>query len=285
MRSFLVTMILGFASVVFAESPPPSKAVESTCRLTLYSDVAILGTVAALEKETPEIEAAPGLKKAHQVARIKIDTGFTGIAGLTHLRIGYVTTDAKERPRNAPATLPGIPALEVGQQRLFFLRKLPGNNQILLLNGAPLVDVATPSGKQQLEQARKTSTVMADSMKALTSPVAEDRCYAALVMLAKYRGVSNSKIDFLRPEVAVPAEESRLILRGLLDGDWSKSEANAPTVFMAPAMLGLSAKDGWVPPQLKIGENSGPTLQRAFADWRAGPGKNYVVKRYQLRGN
>ena len=120
-------------------------------------------------------------------------------------------------------------------------------------------------------------------MKALKSDKAETRTEAALVMVTKYR----TPPQFVRDTepVTIGAEESKLILKGLADGEWKGGRfGGPPNAFMAFSQLGLTEKDGWIPPAIVNVPGQPPpdfaAIQKdAFTKWLAGAGKDYQIKK------
>src|SRR5262249_31219369 len=95
-------------------------------------------------------------------------------------------------------------------------------------------------------------------------------------------------LTFDAREVAIPAEESKLILQALSEGDWSMNAPRAnfsePLPLLAFYQLRLTNKDGWVEPVVVNRPGAPPVdygavTRDAFAKWRDGPGKDYVVKK------
>ena len=86
-------------------------------------------------------------------------------------------------------------------------------------------------------------------------------------------------------QVAIPADESKLILKALAEGNWQVARfGGATNPFMAFNQLGLTEKDGWVQPIIvNVPGQPGPdyavVMKDAFGKWLAGPGKDYVVKK------
>ena len=77
----------------------------------------------------------------------------------------------------------------------------------------------------------------------------------------------------------IPADESRQLLKALAEVDWSKP-ANRDMIapFQGFVFLGLTEKDGWVPPKVQPGENYTKVTQAAYVKWLDGPGKDYQIK-------
>ena len=151
---------------------------------------------------------------------------------------------------------------------------------------SPPVDVKDEQGKKEVENVKKITAVLADPMKGLKSDKADVRAETAAIVLSKYRSypATGGQVD----QVDINADESKLILKSLLDGDWSNRGGfrfdGPPTPLMAFQSLNLTEKEGWVQPVIVNTPGSPPVdygaVQKdAFAKWLDGAGKKYVVKK------
>lgn len=103
-------------------------------------------------------------------------------------------------------------------------------------------------------------------------------------MIGKYR----SGVPFGGPteQVSIGAEESKLILKALLDGEWKLDRFDTlANPFGASYQLGLTNKDGWAEPVVAPSPPGAPpdvaaVRKAAFAKWLAGPGKDYQIKKF-----
>jgi hypothetical protein len=83
----------------------------------------------------------------------------------------------------------------------------------------------------------------------------------------------------------VPAEESKICLKALAEGDW-KLDPNDATSFNGYRVfnqIGLTDKDGWKYPLVKPGEDFIDKTKEAFVAWLAGPGKNYQLSKFVIK--
>jgi hypothetical protein len=91
-------------------------------------------------------------------------------------------------------------------------------------------------------------------------------------------------------QTPIPADESKLILKGLTEADWAKFDRTAPNGMQAFYSLGVTEKDGWTPPKavpVKPGEpapNYNILAKAAFVKWLEGPGKDYRIKKLVPKG-
>ncbi|MFO0797509.1 MAG: hypothetical protein U0804_08520 [Gemmataceae bacterium] len=265
------------AKLVVAFSPPAQRAVAA--------QVVVVGTVTSIDKEPVEVSPGRGAqgKVTYKLAVVKVDEALSGAAGLTHLKVGFVSV-------GAPAPQPGRPILprrggvelKEGDQYVFFLNRHHDGNFYVMPFSSPPLDPKSEGATTELAEVKKSLAVLADPTKALTAAKAEDRAFAATMLVAKYRAYPEGGGE--PKEEPVAADESRLILKGLAEGDWKLGNRfNAPSPFTAFNQLGLTPQDGWVQPQVRPQPGQpvdfAAVTKEAFVKWLAGPGKDYRVKR------
>ena len=281
-------------ALMIAFKPPVQRAITA--------DVVVVGKVTAIEKESVDAAPFPGApnKVSYKVAVVKIETGIAGANGITHVKIGFIPP-AKPDP-NAPRPGPGgirppirrgpqAPELKVGEEMLFFLSKHPNGEFFVMPGMSPPVAVKDENGKKELEAVKKIAAVIADPMKGLKSDKADVRTETAAVMVMKYRAYPDQggEVD----QVPINAEESKLILKALAEANWGNpvggvrpvpGNNNMPNAIQAFYQLGLNEKDGWKPPMFQQPKPGQPPVdfnavqKKAFAEWLAGAGKDYVIK-------
>ena len=175
------------------------------------------------------------------------------------------------------------PELKEGQEFVFFLAKHPDANFYVMPNMSPPLDLKAEETKKDLESLKKVLAVVGDPMKALKAEKADDRALAAAVLASKYRSYPDvgGEVD----QTPIAADESKLILKGLAEADWTKFDRMAPNGMQAFYSLGLSDKDGWVAPKAAPQQPGQPAInyntltKEAFAKWLDGPGKDYTIKK------
>ncbi len=281
--------ITSAAKVAHAGAPAPPPPLTERF---LAADAVVLGKVTAIEKDTVEValDKDGKQKQTFHLAVVKIETNFAGADKLTHLKIGYVkpVVDPKLPPHFAGRGLPyGIPPAPGNTDAVFFLQKHEkgGFHVISPLYG--LISSDTPHGKTEITKIKLLGEAMTDPMKTLKSDKAEVRATAATVLITKYSiqrfsapGTVDAKIE------PIDAEESKLILKGLAEGDWALRPHGLTEAFRAFQLLNLNEKDGWKAPaipQPKPGQppaDFGLLTQEAFVKWLDGAGKDYVIKKY-----
>ena len=269
-----------------AAGPPPS-----TIEKFLRSEVVVVGKVVRIEKDTVEA-TAPYIgakeKKTYRVAVVKIDSSIVGAKNAKEIRIGFVPWP-KRGPNDRPLrTDILIPELKEGQESIFFVSKHPTAGFHVMMRRDSPMEISTEQGKAELAILKRAAERLADPMKGLKSDRAEVRAETAALLLIKYR----TSRGFVAQTEAVPidAEESRLILKGLAEGEWAYRgdrpyRTYAPLAHLAFWQLRLTEKDGWVPPVIVPPQPGTPPpdeglfWQDAFAKWIKGPGKDYRIKK------
>jgi len=161
------------------------------------------------------------------------------------------------------------PALNVGQDGLFYLQKhhegkfyiLPGYNTFVSAqNNKPGVD-------NEVAQIRTVTKVLDNAVGALKANNANDRFEAAAMLIKMYR-TGGGKAE------QIPAEESQLILKALLEANWPvvgqpiNYQMNPANLFN---MLGINAQHGF----------NGPVNQGIFAPAYVQAAKGWLEKNWQ----
>jgi len=278
-RNLLLTTA---AALVFAVPVEAKRVlrVYTTLEKTARAEVIVTGKVSAIEKETVDAVRYPGdtQKVIHKVAVIKIDKGLVGTGGVTHVKVAFVPPPPADP--NAPPVRRGPLSpvdLKEGQEGLFFLTRHPGADFYTITPLMTPLDPKADDYKANVEQVVKAATALADPAKALKAAKAEDRYFAAIALVARYRAYPEFGGETSTEKV--PAEESKLILQALTEGDWKKAEPDGVNGAQAFYQLGLNDKDGWKPPQPRPNVDYADDIKAAFAKWLDGPGKDYRIGR------
>lgn len=299
MRRFLFAATCAVADLFAAHSTAGALmiAFRPAPQRALTAEVVVVGKVTAVEKETVDAEPFPGAtdKVAFKVAVVKIESPLAGANALTHIRIGFVPPPKAEPlpPLNPNLPLRPVrpirpnfaPDLKEGSEMLFFLTKHPKADFYIMPGMSPPVDVKSDAGKKELDEVKKVTELLADPMKGLKSEKAEVRAETAAALVMKYRAYPEFGGDV--DQVAIGADESKLILRAIAGADWKAVRPgpggmNALAAFYS---LGLNEQDGWKPPALPKVQPGQPrpdfnAIQKAaFVKWLDGPGKDYVIKK------
>ena len=273
---------VAFVGPVHAGAPaPPPSPIEKFAG----SQTVVTGKVTAIEKDTVAASspyAGAKDKLAYKVAVVKIDSKLAGAENLTHIKVGFVPPDPNAPPLRGSGGVirprEPVPELKDGQQVLLYLSKHPtADFHVMQFRNLP-ADLGTEPGKKELEVAKKFAEVTADPMKGLKSDKAAVRAETATLLVMKY-GLYPI-LDGEAELVSIGAEESRLILKGLADGDWNDRTGGPTHPLYAFHRLNLTDKDGWKQPNLKPGADFNSQLREAFVKWLDGPGKDYQIKKY-----
>ena len=270
-----------------AGSPGPPRA---TVTKFAYSDVVVRAKVAADAVTAPSPYDAK-TKVSYLVATVTIETAFAGAEKLKEIKVGF-EPPAKADPKDgAPWRVPKRPQLKEGQEFLLFLSKHPSADFYVFTWSNEPIELKGEQGKVDLETAKRFAAVLADPMKGLKSDKAETRAEAATFLVIKYR----ASAEFVREvdEVAIPVEENKLIFTALLEVDWSTRPPPGgvwpnnpvPHPLAAFQCLYLTEKQGWIEPVIVAAPAGQPqpdyglVMKDAFTKWRAGAGKDYVIKK------
>lgn len=277
------------AAVVVAFAAPARAGIAGPPRTTAEklarADAVVRGKVTAVAADPTT--ARPNDEKTkvtYLVATVTVETVFVGAVGPKEIRVGFeppVKIDPKSPPRRPPE--PRL-ELKVGQDLLLFLGKHPTADMYVIPPLSQPDDATTAFGKAELELVKTFTAALADPLKGLKSDKAAVRVTTATLLLTKYGTVG----DFApaAERVAIPAEESDLILAALLEGDWSaaaprRGTAEPPSSLTAFWYLQLGEKDGWRAPGASTTVTDyGLVTKDAFVKWRAGPGKDYRIKKF-----
>jgi hypothetical protein len=205
-----------------------------------FADAVVIGKVTAIEDRpvTTLPHFGGDRKVTYQVAVVKVEEAVLGVKGLTHVKVGIMTTPVGPPPRAA------LPALKVDQEACLFLVRHPTEAFYV----APLAENILPKTgnagfEKQAEQVKRAAKLLADPKAGLKAKDAEERALTAALLIYRYTTPRPGGSLKLEP---IDAEESKLILRGLLDGDWAKPWSyNELLPVMAFGRLGLTPEDGW----------------------------------------
>jgi hypothetical protein len=296
MRRFCFSLAVAAAAVTLLAVPAPALmiAMKPAAQRALTAEMVVVGKVTSIEKDV--IEAAPFVnapnKVAYKIAVVKIESTLAGKNNDTHIKVGFIPPLPPAAPnpdappggiRIAPRRPNLAPELKEGQEFVFFLSKHPSANFYIMPAMSPPLDVKAEETKKELESIKKTLAVIADPMNALKSEKAEERIFAAATMLGKHRSYPDQggEID----QVAISADESKLILKALAESDWTKIDRGSPNGMQSFYQLQLTDKDGWVAPKPvrpqpgQPAVNFNEVVKEAFVKWLDGPGKDYVIKK------
>jgi hypothetical protein len=275
-------------ALMIAPSPPGQRAASA--------EVVVAGKVTSVAKdlvEAPSPFAGATDKQKFQVVTVKIQSGLIGAGKMTEIKVGYIPPPKPDPNVKVPpggGIRPPIrrgPVIELkeGQELLLFLAKHPKADFYVIPGMNLPIDITNEQGKKELEVVKKVATTLADPMKGLKSDKADVRAETAAIMVTKYRAYP--AMGGQTEQVDINADESKLILKALAEGDWTNRGFRfdgPPNPFMAFQSLGLTEKDGWVQPVIVNTPGAPPVdyaavMKDAYGKWLDGAGKKYVVKK------
>jgi hypothetical protein len=273
------------AALVLAPSVEAKRAIRifSPVEKLVRSDVVAVGKVTAIEKDdvlAPQFPGAPD-KVAYKVAVVKIESGLVGTNAITHVKIGFVPPAGDP---NAPQPGGGRPGrggyapvnLTKDMEALFYLKKHHSADFYTVEPIMAPIETKDEGYKAQMELVKKGAAVIADPLKALKAEKADDRTFAAALLVTKYRSYPDNAPEV--ENVKIGADESKLILKAISEGDWKKDQdGTAPHPYQAFSMLGLNETSGFKFPMVKPGEDFIEKAKEAYTAWLAGAGKDYQI--------
>ena len=283
------------AALVLATPVEAKRAIRvfSPMEKLVHADAVVVGTVTAVEKELVNAKSVPDApdKITYQIAVIKVENGLVGVPNVTHVKVGFIPPPPD---RAEPPAVPfGRPApirggfgpvyLTKGQQGLFYLTKHHSGEFYIINPISAPIDSKADGYKNELALAKKVAAALADPTKALKAEKADDRLFAANVLINKYRAYPANGGAVVTEKV--PANESALILKVMAAASWKPDPKNpeSPNAYLAFSQLGLTPQDGWKYPMVKPGEDYVEKTREAYVAWLAGPGKDYQIKKFATK--
>jgi hypothetical protein len=264
----LLAIVSPCGAVIVATPTGPVKAA--------HSDRIVIGKVAKMLKEPVEAVSAVGAKVniPFTIYEIEVSEAIKGDAKEKILRIG--------QPASKAGAVPAV-KVTVGQEGLFFLQKHPaGDFHTLPMAGAFVSNKNKGAFTLELDEVRKTLTVLAAPLVALKAAEPARRLEATYLLLTVYHTVP-PKTDYkLDP---IPAAESKLLLKTLIDSDWDYNKYKGANFKQNPAklfeLLGVGAKDGFQKPIQGI---LSPEYASAAKKWLAKNWETYSLNKVVITG-
>ena len=139
--------------------------------------------------------------------------------------------------------------LQIGQDGMFTLNMHPQEKFYQMPAYNAFVNRQNNANfDNDVKTAKQVGKVMANPAASLKSEDKQDRYLAAAVLIARYRTPANPTGRPMKQE-PIDAAESKLILKGLSDGNWNDNRYNAsiPNPFELFNQLGVNQKDGSTP--------------------------------------
>ena len=301
MRRFLLTALAISGGVLAAEQPALGLRVAiqnfSTSQKLAQSDVVVAGKVTSVEKETVELPQFAGDKNkvAFTVAVIKVETALAGAKNVTHVKVAFLAQPGGDQPA-IDLPIKGRPIrpggggfgpvqLTDGQEGIFFLQKHPGSDSYYSIQqGMTPIAAKAENYKEEVVKVKAITEALADPLKALKAAKLDARLTATAAIVGKYRQPSRTGQSI---EVAIPAEETKLIMKTLLEADWTVADRPAPgfdyqsSPSSIVGMLGLYPGAQGIPAfQVKPGESYNAKYKEVVAAWYEKSGEKFEIKKF-----
>jgi hypothetical protein len=268
------------AKVAIRISPLPERVALASCIVT--------GKVTEIEEKKISAHQFPGVKEKveYTIAVVEIKDGLLGAKGVTHVKVGFVEPQAApgDNGRDAPIRRPPIRfqpvTLAKNQEGCFLLT--PHFEETFYT--APAFDYVinkqdNANYDKELDTIKQCAKLLADPDAGLKSKDAGDRFLTAALLVIRYRTPTGANPK----EEKVDAPQSKLILQGLADGDWSKGFSGTDlTPMMVFPRLNLTDKDNWKPVAFQNYEKDFPEYAKK---WIKDNGDSYAMKRFVEKKN
>jgi hypothetical protein len=243
------------------------------------SDAVVVGKVIEIEKKNVSARQFPETKDKveYQVAVIQVKEAPLGAKGLTHVRVAFVPPQAA--PARGPGPIrPGLrrPAITLtkGQEGCFFLQQHFEESFYVLVPGTDPLDKKSQTFAKEVAQVKRYAKLLASPTAGLKSKDANERTLTAGLLLVRYRSPRPGEMK----SEPIDAEQSKLILKALAQGDFNKpitaTDLSAQQVFFR---LNLTEKDGWKPGPFKNFQTEFPA---AAKKWLKDHAETYRIERF-----
>jgi len=261
--------------------------------LAANADTIVVGRIVAIEDQDIEAAAAPKseAKLKYRVALLMVTDVLRGPKDAKTIRVaapmnavnaGGINVDGPvfKRPIRPGFGGFGNLNLQVGMDGMFFLNKHHKENMYVANNAATYLAKEQGDFQQQVNTIRKSLKVLDNTNAALKGKDVEEKLMAAGILIQKYRQFSGPGAAKTEP---IDAEESKLILNALLEGNWGpqtgRFDPNAPMHLFQ--QLGVTEKDGFKYPQAIQTPND---VSDAIKTWLKNNANTYRIQRFVNAG-
>lgn len=271
----------------------------TTSQKVTQSDTIVTGKVTSVEKETVELPQFAGDKNkvAFTVAVIKVESSLAGAKNVTHLKVAFLSQPGggggEEQPGGPIKGRPFRPGggfgpvqLTEGQEGIFFLQKHPGSaSYYAVQQGYTPVSAKAENYKDELAKVKAITDALTDPLKALKAEKLDARLTATAAIVGKYRQWNKPGQAM---EEAIPAEETKLIMKTLLEADWTAADAPVAGFDYQASGPGIASLIGLYPgspggvPQIqqKPGESYNGKWKEAVKAWYEKSGAKFEIKKF-----
>lgn len=244
------------------------------------ADLIALGKVTALEDmlvEASPLVKIPGVAKkvSYRIAIVAIDKPLLGTEDGKRVRVGFMPPAENDgKPGRGAARFARV-ELKAGQEGCFFLRKHADEPFYVVQAAYDVVDKAkTKEFDKEIAQVKRCVRLLAEVDAGLQSKQADDRLLTAALLIYRYRTPRHVYRGTPKTE-PIDAAQSKQILAALVEANWNAKEAAAaPQPLSLFLRLGLTAQDGWKPPDVLA------EVAPAARKWLREHGGTYRIRRY-----
>ncbi len=283
-----------------AVGPPPEQQV---FRRAVTNSLVVSGTV-AVGKETVEVTSEYGqaVKTTYKLATIRVKDVLVGdkpgdtVSVLVPPADPFTPPAADGFGRPQPYRRPPVLQVQLidGQEGVFFLRRHPNAppHHHIPRGAVPLNPLDTDY-KDHLAVVKRVGAMVAEPVKALKAKAAADRYEAAVTLVYRYRYVFG---QVAAEEVAIPAEETKLLFAAIAEFDWAEYDRPLPPggpprdYTKQPndllTLLGIHQGGDTGFPKVRVNPGQGmfAAYQQTLREWLDGPGGKFVVTK-RVPGN
>ncbi len=247
MRRLWVGLVLGLGCLAVTAAARAGVVARPTGpdRLVL-AQVVVVGTVTAIEDKDIDLPFTPNgpATVKYKVAVVKVSDTIKGTERVQTVRIAFQLPPTVN-PKIKLPRLPRNPELKTGQEGLFYLTK-HFKEPVYQLVGMPGVVLRDPNGQtfaNEITKVKHKVRLLRAPLESLRSSTAADRVQTAALLIGTYRGTFSKKTE------PINADESKLILMAVAEANWQASPLDPLNGRYLFGRLGITAKDGWTPPQ------------------------------------
>lgn len=280
LSAVLFSSALSAQTLLIARPSGPGRVIQA--------DGIVMGRVVAHEPKDLQLAPAPGAdnKVTYRVAVISVGEVIKGDKkegqNAKSVRVAFLPPPDNTNPNPKPNPRPilgkpgrrGTPQLNLGLDGMFYLTKHHEEKDLYVVqNPFDVVPRNNAEFDKEVKETKRIVKLAENAVANLKADQAEDRFDAAAILIAKYRDprFAGGKTE------PVPADESKLILKALLEGSWDQAgRSNGPNSWELFMQIGVSDKDGWkFPPKANLEE-----LQNAAKDWLKKHAESYQIQRF-----
>jgi hypothetical protein len=212
------------------------------------SDAVFVGRVTAIQPVDVEAAQFPGAKEKvkYSIAIVEVKEAIRGLKGEKTIKIGFHVPAAPKPglPRISGGGFRGV-LPQVGQEGLYMINLHHEGKFYNAPNFGYFVAAADKNLDKEIKTAKQVVAIMANPKAALQSKDADERLMAASIQISVYR---SQKAPFPNKEVAIDADETKLILDALMAGKWQPGRFGQTNAYQLFNQLGINAQDGWKAP-------------------------------------